>query len=210
MSLRPTTFRAGTVGLGAGALAVAAAAVLVGARVSGGDPEQAQPAPPPATRTAAARVSSDDNKVYYTAADGQTNKVVITFTHNADFTTYTFTIRDDVAITSGAGCVHPDATDRKLVACTSTAPGDEASDLTSLVVNLDDGDDRLKMDPAGPAYTEIFGGDGDDVLLGGGRDVFYGGNGDDRIEGGGGAYGEGANGGPGDDVLTGCGEYCHP
>jgi serralysin len=211
-----------TLAAGAGAVLVTTQAGQAGAAPAHGTPvhaigstgaDAASPAsagdtPPPTTAAATALVT-EDNKVDYTAAEGQTNKVLVTFAPTADFSKYVFTIRDDVAITAGNGCTYPDPADRKQVACTAFPPGDEASDLRSLVVNLGDRDDRLTMDPNSAAYTEIFGGDGDDILLGGGRDVFYGGNGDDRIDGGGGAYGEGANGGPGDDMLTGCGDYCH-
>lgn len=93
--------------------------------------------------------------------------------------------------------------------CTSYPPGDRASDLTSLVVDLNDGDDSLTMAASSHAYTRIDGGPGDGVLRGSGYDVFYGGEGDDQLDGGGGAYGEGAHGGPGHDVLTHCGDSCH-
>ncbi|MFD3519887.1 hypothetical protein [Streptomyces sp. NPDC058653] len=88
-----------------------------------------------------------------------------------------------VTISAGSGCTYPDRGDRTTVLCTTYPPGDRASDLTSLVVGLNDGDDRLTMAPDSHAYTRIDGGPGDDILRGSGYDVFCGGAG---------AYGEGS------------------
>ena len=60
-------------------------------------------------------------------------------------------------------------------------------------VDANNGDDTVKLDTSNGAFTaakttRIFGGNGDDTLLGGsGNETFFGGNGDDTVDGNGGA-----------------------
>ncbi|MFI6080364.1 hypothetical protein ACIBBB_05175 [Streptomyces sp. NPDC051217] len=209
----PTARRTRLVVCAAVAVAAIAVLVLLTSRTGGSGTAQPPSAPIDAgsptaastTQEASASVT-EDNEVHSTASAGQINETTVDFTANEK---YRFTIRDKVRIFAGPGCAYPDREDRTTVTCTTYPPGDRASELTSLVVNLADGDDRLTMAANSHAYTRIDGGPGDDVLRGSGYDVFYGGDGDDRLDGGGGAYSEGSHGGPGDDVFIHCGDSCH-
>lgn len=224
MSPSPTFRRRRVLGFTA-ALAVGAGSLLIATNAQATSPAQAhvqaqtqsQTQTQPTSQRAASSTSasvSTEGKVLYTSVGDQINKVTIdmklsdTLTPSG-FANYEFTIRDRVQITAGAGCVHPTATDLTAVVCTVHEPDTEASDLTTLIVDLAGGDDRVTVAANSTAYTEIHGGAGNDIILGGGYDVLYGDAGDDRIDGGGGAYGEGAYGGPGNDILTGCDESCH-
>ncbi|MFI0964065.1 calcium-binding protein [Streptomyces sp. NPDC021080] len=171
------------------------------------------PAASAATATSATAVSTGQ-KLYYTAAAGQTNHLKISWRFGAtdpgsQLTDWIYTFDDTVNISLGAGCVRPASGDTTRAECTVTEPNTGASDLTSVIVNLGDRDDTA----TGPAddilYARIYGGTGNDTLTSGGRDVLYGQDGNDHLSGGGGAYNEGANGGAGNDTLTDCGFTCH-
>ncbi|KPI01407.1 Hemolysin-type calcium-binding region protein [Actinobacteria bacterium OK074] len=163
---------------------------------------------------APATAGIQNNVLTYDAADGQANDLTVSVKIGAtdpDSTLpyYVFTLDDTVPIAPGAGCALPDSTDDTKVECDILAPADEASYLTSLIVNLGDGDDSATVTDNSIAYTVINGGTGNDTITGHGRDVLYGNSGDDHVYGGGGVYAEGSFGGPGNDVLGECAYTCH-
>ncbi|MFF0139113.1 calcium-binding protein [Streptomyces sp. NPDC005227] len=188
------------------ALALAAATVAVSAAVA---------VPPAGAATAqGATAVSTGQKLFYTAAAGQTNHLTIDWAlgptdPDSQLADYIYTFDDTVAIAPGAGCVRPDARDTTKVVCTVTEPNTSASDLDTLIVDLGDGDDTARVDPDNSGYSRVHGGPGDDTLTGHGSDVLYGDDGDDHLSGGGGVYSDGALGGAGDDTLTACGYTCH-
>ncbi|WP_369247296.1 calcium-binding protein [Streptomyces sp. R41] len=166
-----------------------------------------------ATAKSATAVSTGQ-KLYYTAAAGQTNHLKISWALGAtdpdsQLADYIYTFDDTVKISLGAGCVRPDASDDTKAVCTVTEPNTSASDLDTLIVDLGDGDDTATVDPDNSGYSRIYGGAGNDTLTGHGVDVLYGQDGNDHLSGGGGVYSEGAFGGAGNDTLTSCGYTCH-
>ncbi|MET7385386.1 calcium-binding protein [Streptomyces sp. NPDC005529] len=188
------------------ALALAVATVAVSAAV-------AVPTAGAATAQGATAVSTGQ-KLFYTAAAGQTNHLTIDWAlgptdPDSQLADYIYTFDDTVTITPGAGCVRPDARDTTKAVCTVTEPNTSASDLDTLIVDLGDGDDTARVDPGNSGYSRIHGGPGDDTLTGHGSDVLYGDDGDDHLSGGGGVYSEGAFGGAGNDTLSACGHTCH-
>ncbi|MET9406937.1 calcium-binding protein [Streptomyces sp. NPDC002935] len=188
------------------ALALAAATVAVSAAI-------AVPTASAATAKSATAVSTGQ-KLYYTAATGQTNHLKISWALGAtdpdsQLADFIYTFDDTVKISLGAGCVRPSSGDTTIAVCTVTEPNTSASDLETLIVNLGDGNDTATVDPDNSGYSSIYGGPGNDTLTGHGRDVLYGQDGNDHLSGGGGVYGEGAFGGAGNDTLTACGYTCH-
>ncbi|MET7884955.1 calcium-binding protein [Streptomyces avermitilis] len=188
------------------ALALAAATVAVSAAVA---VPSASAAP---AKSATAVVQGQ--KLFYTAAAGQTNKLTISWARGetdpgSQLTDYLYTFDDTVTISLGAGCVRPDGGDDTTAVCTVTEPNTSASDLDSLIVDLGDGNDTATVDPDNNGYARIYGGPGNDTLTGHGVDVLYGQGGNDHLSGGGGVYDEGAYGGAGDDTLTNCAAECH-
>jgi Ca2+-binding RTX toxin-like protein len=171
----------------------------------------------PTAQAATARSATavvEGQKLSYTAAPGQTNRLTVSWALGetdpaSQLTDYVFTFDDTVKISLGAGCVRADAADNTKAVCTVAEPNFGASDLDSLIVDLGDGDDRATVDADSGAYTRIYGGTGNDALTGHGRDVLYGQDGNDTLSGGGGAWSEGAFGGAGNDTLKACGDTCH-
>ncbi|MET7981361.1 calcium-binding protein [Streptomyces sp. NPDC005281] len=166
-----------------------------------------------AATAASATAVSTGQKLYYTAAAGQTNHLKISWALGAtdpdsQLADYIYTFDDTVRISLGAGCVRPSSGDTTQAVCTVTEPNTSASDLDTLIVSLGDGNDSATVDPGNVGYSRIYGGTGNDTLTGHGRDVLYGQDGKDHLSGGG-VYGEGAFGGAGDDTLTSCGYTCH-
>ncbi|MGW6489209.1 calcium-binding protein [Streptomyces sp. NPDC055056] len=191
------------------ALALAAATVAVSVSVSA---VVAVPTAGAATAQGATAVSTGQ-KLFYTAAAGQTNHLKIDWAlgptdSDSQLADYIYTFDDTVTITPGVGCVRPDARDTTKVVCTVTEPNTSASDLDTLIVDLGDGDDTANVAPDNSGYSRIHGGPGDDTLTGHGSDVLYGDDGDDHLSGGGGVYGDGALGGAGNDTLSACGYTC--
>ncbi|MFF3406458.1 calcium-binding protein [Streptomyces sp. NPDC002742] len=189
------------------ALALAAVTVVVSATV-------AVPTAAGAATSRSATAVSTGQKLYYTAAAGQTNHLKITWALGAtdpdsQLADYIYTFDDTVKISLGAGCVRPPSGDSTIAVCTVTEPDTSASDLETLIVSLGDGNDTATVDPDNNGYSSIYGGTGNDTLVGYGRDVLYGQDGNDHLSGGGGVYGEGAFGGAGNDTLTSCGYTCH-
>jgi Ca2+-binding RTX toxin-like protein len=189
------------------ALALAAVTVAVSATV-------AVPTAAGAATSGSATAVSTGQKLYYTAAAGQTNHLKITWALGAtdpdsQLADYIYTFDDTVKISLGAGCVRPPSGDSTIAVCTVTEPDTSASDLETLIVSLGDGNDTATVDPDNNGYSSIYGGTGNDTLVGYGRDVLYGQDGNDHLSGGGGVYGQGAFGGAGNDTLTSCGYTCH-
>lgn len=161
---------------------------------------------------AAASLVHERGELWFKAAPGQANrltvsaKIVPRSEWEAD---YVLTFNDRYEIDLAAGeCVYPKATDRTVAECAVPIPmGSDDSDIYD--VSLGDGNDTVTIAAANSAYASIYGGTGNDVMLGNGSVVLYGENGNDRIDGGGGVWGLGSFGGRGDDVLTGCAYECH-
>jgi Ca2+-binding RTX toxin-like protein len=172
----------------------------------------AQPADAATAKSATA--VSTGQKLYYTAAAGQTNHLRISWALGAtdpdsQLADFIYTFDDTVKISLGAGCVRPSSGDTTMAVCTVTEPNFSGSDLDTLIVDLGDRDDTATVDPDNSGYSRVYGGTGNDTLTGHGRDVLYGQDGSDHLSGGGGVYGEGAFGGAGNDTLTSCGYTCH-
>jgi serralysin len=184
-------------------IVLAAAFAGVVAR-QGGGPRAGSPAPSAAEQ--ATTVSDDGRKVSY-AGGSRANHLLVSEAVHGDNIAFTLHDRVRIGITGGSGCRHSDA-GATTVVCTVRPPDDEASDLEALVLHLDGGDDRATVDDRSVAYSAVYGGPGDDIILATGRDVLYGGDGDDLLDGGGGAYGEGAHGGSGDDTVVHCTGSC--
>ncbi|WP_055556690.1 calcium-binding protein [Streptomyces sp. NBRC 110028] len=137
-----------------------------------------------------ATVTVTDGVMAYTAADGQTNKLVIKRVSETD-TTLTFGVDDVVKITTGTGCTHPTATDLTYVTCTVPVPDpDHGGDQGN--VELGGGKDSAKISGGD---VNVYGGAGDDTITG--ASVAVGGDGDDTI-----SHATNANGNAGDDTIT--------
>jgi Ca2+-binding RTX toxin-like protein len=153
--------------------------------------------------TASAYVSGD--KAYYKAAAGQTNKLTISET-SSDNDGYIMTFTDDVKITAGTGCTHPDAADLTTVQCIASGPGMD-DDGYVFIVDLGDGNDTAT--DGSSTYGAIYGGKGNDTLHGTAWDELYGQDGNDHLAGSGGEWSIGSFGGAGNDTLTDCDSECH-
>jgi serralysin len=191
-------------------IAATATALALGGAVLAG------PAARAATRSTASLVH-EDGELWYKAAAGQRNRLTVSarIVSLSEFeSAYVLTFRDRVGITidpraaSWDACAYPSAADRTVARCTVPIPmGSDDSDIYD--VDLGDGDDTATIDAGNSAYASVYGGRGDDVLLGTGSDVLYGQDGNDRINGGGGVWAVGSFGGAGNDTLTGCAYECH-
>ncbi|WP_392966376.1 calcium-binding protein [Streptomyces sp. LN245] len=171
-------------------------------------------APASAATTTSATAASTGQKLFYTAAAGQTNHLKVSWAlgttdPDSQLVDFIYTFDDSVKISLGAGCVRPASGDTTQAVCTVTEPNTSASDLDTLIVNLGDGNDTATVAPDNRGYSRIYGGSGNDSLTGHGRDVLYGQDGNDHLYGGGGVYSEGAFGGAGNDTLSSCGYTCH-
>jgi serralysin len=165
------------------------------------------PAAAAADPTATAYTDNGGHAVYFKAAPGQYNHVVITDAKGMS----EFTIDDDVPITPGAGCEHPDSSDQTKVVCTLTEFGDF---WTHVYADLGDYKDDLVIRAGNE--NGIHGGTGNDTLNGTGHEILYGDAGDDTLTGGSQLGGDGAdlltspdygaNGGAGNDTLVGTDE----
>jgi len=157
-------------------------------------------------------------ELWYKAASGQTNRLTVSMRiddrDGGNDVYYLLTFRDRAPITidkSAADkyeCVHPSATDRTFARCAVHIPvGSDDTDIYD--VDLGDGNDTATIAANNHAYATVYGGKGNDVLIGNGYTVLYGQDGNDRTVGGGGVWGNGARGGAGNDVLTGCSVACY-
>lgn len=185
--------------------ATAALTLALGAALLTAPPVGAAPAP-------TASLVHDKGELWFKAAPGQANrltvsaKIVERTEWEAD---YVLTFNDRYAITLGAGeCTYPKPADRTVAECAVPIPmGSDDSDIYD--VSLGDGNDTVTIAAANSAYAAIYGGTGNDVLVGNGYVVLHGENGNDRIDGGGGVWGLGSFGGRGNDTMTGCAYACH-
>ena len=150
-----------------------------------------------------AGVRVDGSTVRFEAGAGETN--VVTFDYGLGLE---IVDSGGAALTPGAGCSRPDASDTRRVACTGT--------ITRTALELGDGDDSLESDvtpwggslsvDAGPGadriagdrwwLVDVAGGSGDDRITG--ARLASGGAGRDRLE-----KVSWGDGGPDDDVLAG-------
>jgi hypothetical protein len=152
-------------------------------------------------------LSSSATGLFYTAAAGETNRVVAT----ADQTTqyfYDIVLRDTGAVvTAGLGCR---SLDEHTVRCASAAPSLTAQTSRpelGMIIDVADGDDTVTTPASYVSRVYVLGGAGNDVLSGAGS--LFGGAGNDTLTGGDdvpGYKGSGPPndllaGGPGDDVL---------
>ncbi|MER6155626.1 calcium-binding protein [Streptomyces sp. NPDC001868] len=166
---------------------------------------QAAPAP-------AASLVHEKGELWFKAAPGQANrltvsaKIVERTEWEAD---YVLTLNDRYPITLAAKeCAYPKPADRTVAECAVPIPmNSDDSDIYD--VSLGDNNDTVTIAAANSAYAAIYGGTGNDILLGNKSVVLYGENGNDRIDGGGGVWGLGAFGGRGNDTMTGCTYNCH-
>lgn len=144
--------------------------------------------PAPAQAASRGTAWSSGGTIFYTAARGAVNDVVITRSGNS------VTIDDRVAINVGNGCVtvHGDRTKLRCYAESRLAQvsvylndkNDRLVNRTSVatLIQGDAGNDRLT---GGAGADILVGGTGNDVLAGGsGRDILSGGTGNDNLSGG--------------------------
>lgn len=165
-----------------------------------------------AAPTSTATVVFEAGLLRYKAGAGQSNRFTVSVAREErpdwewGYWIITFRDRVDITIDPSAAtqrdCTYPEATDHKVVQC---AQGVHPSGEDEFVydVRLGDGDDSATI-PAGSLYAGIFGGSGNDVLLGNSEVELYGEDGNDRITGGGGVWGFGSRGGKGHDTMTDC------
>ncbi|MFE9251529.1 calcium-binding protein [Streptomyces sp. NPDC007088] len=166
--------------------------------------------------TTAATVVNEDGELRYRAAPGQRNELTVDeeVERRGEFESYyvlTFRDRYDITVEAGAAtwneCVHPAQDDPALVRCAVLIP-QNSDDSDDYAVDLGDQGDTATLAPGSHAWARVDGGPGEDVLKASASAMLYGGRGADRLDGGGGPFGFGSYGGPGDDVLTHCGQDC--
>ncbi|GAA3917376.1 hypothetical protein GCM10023084_80400 [Streptomyces lacrimifluminis] len=175
-------------------------------------------APAQAATPSAGTLRHTAGELWYKAAAGQTNRLTVSMKiddrDGGNDVYYLLTFRDRAPITidrSAADryeCVYPSPTDRTVARCAVHIPvGSDDSDIYD--VDLGDGNDTATIAANNHAYAAIYGGKGNDVLVGNGYTVLHGQDGSDRTVGGGGVWGLGARGGAGNDILTGCSVACY-
>ncbi|WP_369028965.1 calcium-binding protein [Streptomyces adonidis] len=175
------------------------------------------PAAQAATPTAGS-LRHTGGELWYKATTGQANRLTVSMkieVRDNDLDAYyilTFRDRAPITIDKSAAdkdeCVYPSATDLTVARCAVHIPvGSDDTDIYD--VDLGDGNDTATIPANNHAYAAIYGGKGNDVLIGTGWDVLYGQDGNDHLVGGGGVWGLGALGGAGNDVLTGCSNACY-
>jgi serralysin len=176
----------------------------------------AAPAAQAAPAAATATVVHQEGELWYEAAPGQQNKLTVDeeIEDRGEFESYyvlTFHDRYDISIDASAAdsdeCTYPTQGDHTVVRCAVEIP-QNSDDSDSYDIDLGDQDDTATMEPDSDAWAGVYGGEGDDVLKGSASSMLYGDDGDDHLEGGGGPFGFGSYGGPGNDVLTQCGQDC--
>jgi hypothetical protein len=170
-----------------------------------------------AATTTTASLVHENSELWYKAAAGQSNRLTVSakIVGLSDYeSAYVLTFRDrvDITVDSTAAtsdeCTYPSAADHTVAQCTVPIPmGSDDSDIYD--VDLGDGNDTATIDPNNSAYASIYGGKGNDVLVGNNSVVLYGQDGNDHLDGGGGVWSIGSFGGAGNDTLTGCSEECH-
>lgn len=174
-----------------------------------------------ATTPATAALGNGGNEVLYTAAAGQTNKVVVTAS-TTNLSTITYVIDDVVTVKPGTGCAYPTASDHTKVSCT-VATLDSQDPYPTVQLTLGDNNDTLAYhnktnqtyyfasvdlgtgndkatDDGSVDGNYISGGTGNDTLTLGKYSVGWGDNGNDTLHA---AAGTIAQGGNGNDTITG-------
>ncbi|MFI0779406.1 calcium-binding protein [Streptomyces sp. NPDC021212] len=186
-TLGPRSRRVRPVGVAA-LLAVAASTGLFAWNAQAAtSPASSSPVSPAAS---SATVTVTDGAMAYTAADGQTNKLIIKRVSETD-TTLAFGVDDVVEITAGTDCTHPTTTDLTYVTCTVPVPDpDHGGDQGN--VELGEGNDSVKISGGD---VNVDGGAGDDTITG--ASVAVGGDGSDTI-----SHATNANGNAGNDTIT--------
>ncbi|WP_245244431.1 calcium-binding protein [Streptomyces palmae] len=175
------------------------------------------------TPAATAQVSDNGRELAYTAAAGQTNKVIVHESFDSGRTHIVYVIDDVVPITAGHGCSYPDAADRTKVSC-AVETVESQDPYVTLQMDLADGNDvatvhnatdqayygnRIQLGSGKDTLTDTGSVDGSYVLGQGGDDsitvgvaaMVWAGDGNDRVD----ASGDSAlvEGGKGNDVLRG-------
>ncbi|MDX2936776.1 calcium-binding protein [Streptomyces ipomoeae] len=168
-----------------------------------------------AAPTSTATLVFEVNHLRYKAGAGQSNRFTVSVGkeerpgYEWGYWIITFRDRVDITIDPSAAtareCAYPTAADHKVVQCAHPVHP-RGEDTFIYDAYLGDGDDSATL-PATSLYSGIFGGSGDDVLLGNDEVELYGEDGNDRIVGGGGVWGFGSRGGKGNDIMTDC-SYC--
>ncbi|NEC92159.1 calcium-binding protein [Streptomyces sp. SID12501] len=154
-----------------------------------------------------------EHDLWYKDEAGQTNRLTVSMKFesrdggNDAYYILTFRDRAPITIDSSAAehyeCVYPSATDRTVARCAVHVP--VGTDFTDdYYIDLGNGNDTVSIAADNYAYSTIYGGKGNDVLVGNSQTELYGQDGNDRTVGGGEQRGNGARGGAGNDVLTGC------
>jgi Ca2+-binding RTX toxin-like protein len=158
-----------------------------------------------------------EHDLWYKDDAGRTNRLSVSMKFESrdggNDAYYILTFRDRAPITIDRSaaehyeCVHPSATDRTIARCAVHIP--VGTDFTDdYYVDLGDGNDTATIAADNDAYASIYGGKGNDVLVGNRYTELYGQDGSDRTVGGGGQWDNGASGGAGNDILTGCSVAC--
>ncbi|WP_149825490.1 calcium-binding protein [Streptomyces tailanensis] len=155
----------------------------------------------------------EKGELWFKGAPGQANRLTVTgkvVPGESDWEAYyalTFDDRYDITLAAGDACSYPREYDHTIAECNVLIPmGSDDSDIYD--VNLGDGNDTATIASSLSAYASIYGGSGNDVLLGSNSVVLYGENGNDRTDGGGGVWWVGAFGGRGHDTMTNCVSQC--
>lgn len=136
--------------------------------------------------------------VTYRAGSGQENDPSVTTGVPSGTEGAVYTIHDDAPITPGEGCSRPDPADPTTARCAIAELGGNHGVILYLGDRVDR-IDRLRAyleDAELPGWVSVLGGPGNDVLTGGDWGQLYGEAGDDVL------FGEHAEGGDGDDVMT--------
>ncbi|MEV0116938.1 calcium-binding protein [Streptomyces sp. NPDC050844] len=167
------------------------------------------------TPSATAAFSASDHAILYTAASGQTNKVTVTASKSGGSEEITYVIDDEVPVSAGDGCSHPDGSDGTKVSCT-VATLESQDPYATLKLALGDGDDTVAYDnttdqtyyfasadlgdgkdtathTGGVDGNSVRGGAGDDNLSVGVAGVVGGGDGDDTLHATDGSIAQGGN-----------------
>jgi Ca2+-binding RTX toxin-like protein len=154
----------------------------------------------------------EKGELWFKAAPGQANRLTVTgkiVPGEQDWEAFyvlTFDDRYDITLAAGV-CSYPKDYDHTTAECKVPIPvGSDDSDIYD--VNVGDGNDTVTIANSLGAYASIYGGAGNDVLLGNNSVVLYGEDGNDRTDGGGGVWWVGSFGGRGNDTMTNCVSTC--
>ncbi|GII55397.1 hypothetical protein Pth03_37860 [Planotetraspora thailandica] len=121
--------------------------------------------------SATVAVTDNGNRLVYTAALGQTNKVTVTESFTSGYTDIVYVIDDVVPISAGSGCTYPDSADHTKVSCT-VATVDSQDPYSIMKMDVRDGNDIVAVNnKTGQVYYSnmIYLGTGKDRLTDTGR-----------------------------------------